>query len=61
MTTTNVLLWYRCKSGERILLCSCDTDRVAQVKKLDYMKEYPNAFPTLERFETQVITHFGKE
>ncbi len=58
MTTSNVLLWYRTKSGQRILLCSCDTDNLAQQKKIEYHTEYPEMFSMLERFETQIITHF---
>ncbi len=61
MTTSNVLLYYRTTSGERILLCSCDTDNLAQAKKVEYHTEYPDMFPTLERFETAIITHFKGE
>lgn len=61
MTTTNVLLYYRNKSGQRMLLCSCDTDNLAQQKKLDYHISYPDVFPTLERFETHVVTHFKED
>ena len=61
MTTTNVLLYYRTKSGDRILLCSCDTDNIAQKKKIEYYTEYPDMFSFLERFETQIIIHFKEE
>ena len=61
MTTTNVLLYYRPKSGERILLCSCDTDNLAQQKKIEYHTEYPDMFSLLERFETGIVTHFKED
>ena len=61
MTTSNVLLYYRTKSGERIFLCSCDTDNLAQKKKIEYHTEYPDMFSLLERFETEIVTHFKEE
>ena len=55
---TQVLLYYRRPyESERELICVCESEEVANEEIHRLRKEWPDAFPEPERFETNLVRY----
>lgn len=55
---TLVLLYYRRPyEDERELICVCESEKVALEERHRLMEEWPDAYPSYERFEINLIRY----
>jgi hypothetical protein len=58
ITETAVALYYRRPTHEdREFICVCESDEVANEEIHRLREEWPDAYPTPERFETNLIRY----
>ena len=58
---TQVLLYYRRPyESERELICVCESEEVANEEIHRLRKEWPDAYPEPERFETELVRYLRR-
>lgn len=58
ISETQVLLYYRRPwQQDRELICACESEEVANEEIHRLREEWPDAYPTPERFETNLVRY----